>query len=242
MGAAPRRLWRRLEPPLPLAATAVFSGLFAFALGFVIGVPGFFRYAEHSADVNNQWMLRNLAFVAEKDQAALTTGLVGVSMLTLFAFLFLTPLGWLTIYLILSGALRAISAGISDDPRGDFVLSGLHWSVTSLAGGIADRRRQRRREDREGDEVPDVLATGEWAGLNADYVVIASRRKPEWEAGAIVMTSTDWYRLGAPLETELPGGLRTLYPLTRLDATEVVRRGIEYELPRLTRRARPARP
>jgi hypothetical protein len=54
------------------------------------------------------------------------------------------------------------------------------------------------------------------------------------------MTSTDWYRLGDPLETGTPAGLRMMYPLTRLDATEVVRRGIEYELPRLTRRA--ARP
>jgi len=84
--------------------------------------------------------------------------------------------------------------------------------------------------------VPDRLVTGESAGLTADYVVIASRRKPEWEAGAIILTSTDWYRLGAPIDAEMENGLRTLYPLTKLDAVEVVRRGIQYELPRLSTR------
>jgi hypothetical protein len=31
-----------------------------------------------------------------------------------------------------------------------------------------------------------------WAGLDVDYVVLASRRKREWEAGAIILTSSDW--------------------------------------------------
>ncbi len=208
-------------------------------LGFVIGVPGFFRYAEHAADVNNAWMLRTTAFNPSADASAISTGTYAISTLALFAFLFLTPLGLLTTYLIASGALRAVSAGISDDPRGDFILSAMHWGATSLVGAIKARRRHRSRAQREGEEVPDVLATGEWAGLNVDYVVIASRRKPEWEAGAIVVTSTEWYRLGAPLETVMPGGLRTLYPLTRLETTEVVRRGIQYELPRLTKRTAP---
>ena len=131
--------------------------------------------------------------------------------------------------------LGAISAYV-DDPRGDPLLSGIHWAVTSIADANARDRRRIARENREGAEARDMLATGEWAGLTADYVVIASRRKPEWTAGAIVMTSQDWYRLGDPVDTELNGVLRTLYPLTKLDAVEVVRRGIQYELPPLTRR------
>jgi len=67
-------------------------------------------------------------------------------------------------------------------------------------------------------------------------VVIASRRKPEWTKGAIVMTSSDWYRLGEPVDREVNGALRTMYPLTKLEAVEVVRRGIEYELPSLMRK------
>jgi hypothetical protein len=237
VGAAPRRLWRHLEPPLPLAATAYASGLLAFFVGFIVGIPAFFRYAERAADVNNTWMLRAMAENPSVDPHVITKGVYGRSALTFFAFLFFTPLGWLTIYLIASGGLRAVSAGVADDARGDFVLSGLHWGVTSLSAAMKTRRRERTRAQQEGEEVADVLATGEWAGLNADLVVISSRQKPEWTAGAIVMTRTDWYRLGDPLETETPAGLRMLYPLTKLEATEVVRRGIEYELPRLTRRA-----
>ena len=240
-GAAPRRLWRRLEPPLPLVAAAVPAGILTVVLGFVIGVPAFFRYAEHAADVNNAWMLRTIALNPSADPYAITTGTTAISMLALFAFLFLTPLGLLSTYLIASGAVRAVSAGIADDPRGDFILSAAHWGATTFVAGIRSRRRRRTRERREGADVPDVLATGEWAGLNVDYVVIASRRKPEWEAGAIILTSTDWYRLGAPLETDMPGGLRTLYPLTRLETVEVVRRGIQYELPRLSKRGAPSK-
>jgi len=124
-GAAPRRLWHRLEPPLPLAATAVPAGLFTFVLGFIIGVPGFFAYAEAAADTNNTWMLQNISRVAAKDANYLTTGPVAISLLTLFAFLFLTPLGLLTTYLITTGALRAVSAMV-DDPRGDPILSGVY--------------------------------------------------------------------------------------------------------------------
>ena len=52
---------------------------------------------------------------------------------------------------------------------------------------------------------------GDWAGLTGvDLVVPSARRKPEWNAGAIMM--------------------RTVYPLTKMDTVEVVRRGILYEL------------
>jgi hypothetical protein len=195
-GAAPRRLWRRLEPPLPLVAAAVPAGILTVVLGFVIGVPAFFRYAEHAADVNNAWMLRTITLSPSTDPYALTTRTTALSMLALFAFLFLTPLGLLTTYLIASGTVRAVSAGIADDPRGDFSLSAADWGATTLIAGIRSRRRRRARERRKGADAPDVLATGEWGGLKADYVVIAARPKPEWEPGAIILTSSDWYRLG----------------------------------------------
>jgi hypothetical protein len=235
VGSAPRRLWRRLEPPLPLAATAVPAGIFTVVLGFVIGVPGFFAYAEGAADANNAWMLHGITRVDAKDVNYVTTGPVAISILTPLAFLFLTPLGLLTTYLITTGGLRAVSAMVGD-PRGDPILSAIHVGTMSLIAGVKRTSRQRARERLEGRDVPDRLVTGESAGLTADYVVIASRRKPEWEAGAIILTSTDWYRLGTPIDAEMENGLRTLYPLTKLDAVEVVRRGIQYELPRLSTR------
>ena len=54
--------------------------------------------------------------------------------------------------------------------------------------------------------------------------------------GAIILTSTDWYKLGVPFDIQTPAGLRTAYPLKKMDTVEVVRRGIQHELPRLPRR------
>ncbi len=45
-----------------------------------------------------------------------------------------------------------------------------------------------------------------------------------------VMTSDKWYRLGTPVERQMPGGLRTLYPLTELRDNEALRKGVRYEL------------
>jgi hypothetical protein len=232
-GAAPRRMWARLEPPLPLFATAFPAAILAISAGFAIGVPGFFAFAENAADENNAWMLRQLLKPGPIYNVALVP--YGVSALTLFIFLFLTPTGLVALYLASSGAIRAISAYLDpDDARGDFVLSGIHWVVTTVLRKSGEEMRRAARELREGAEAPDRLYTGEWAGVDADYVLLASRRKAEWNAGAIIMTSTDWYRLGVPFNIETPNGLRAAYPLKRMESAEVVRRGILYELPELT--------
>jgi hypothetical protein len=64
-------------------------------------------------------------------------------------------------------------------------------------------------------------------------VVIASRQKPGWTSGTFVITKDAWYRLGEPFEFRSPEGLRTAYTLTALQTTEVLRRGIRYDLPPL---------
>jgi len=238
-GAAPRRMWARLEPPLPLFATAFPAAILAISAGFAIGVPGFFTFAANAADENNAWMLRQLMTPATSYDPNVALVPYGVSALTLFVFLFLTPAGLVALYLVSSGTIRAICAYLDpDDARGDFVLSGIHWVVTTLVRKSGEEMRRTARELREGPESPDRLFTGEWAGVDADYVLLASRRKAEWTAGAIVMTSTDWYRLGVPFDLETPSGLRTAYPLKRMEAAEVVRRGILYELPQLTTTSR----
>jgi hypothetical protein len=58
-----------------------------------------------------------------------------------------------------------------------------------------------------------------------DYVVLAARRKAEWNPGAIVMTSSDWYKLGVPFDIRTPAGLRTAYPVKKMETVEIVRRG-----------------
>jgi hypothetical protein len=188
-------------------------------------------YAGHAADVQNTLILTRPIDEAER----LAYARPAMSFLWYFEFMLLTPRGLFSLYLMVTGVFRAAS-GAFDDPRGDPLLSGIDWAIVSARRRSRARRAARARVAREGEAVPDQLITGEAAGLQADYVVIASRRKPEWTAGAIILTADTWYRLGDPIEMELPYGLRTLYPLTKLEAIEVVRRGIEYELPRLSKR------
>ena len=230
LAAAPRRLWSRLESYVPVAAAAVAGGILTFFLGFAIGIPAFFEFAAGQASANNAWMLEHASIPGTGSSAALVP--YGLSVLTLFIFVFFTPTGLLSLYLVMTGALRGFSAWF-DDPRGDPVLSGIDWAATTLFRKNKREREHLARKKREGPERPDVLRTGEWAGLpGVDYVVLASRRKAEWNAGAIIMTSQDWYRLGAPFDLDTPTGIRTAYPLTRMEAVEVVRRGIRYELPK----------
>ncbi len=228
-GLLPERVWARLDSRLPLRQTAFLSRLATLSAGFLVGFDGFLKFGTRTADANNAWMLKQLAAGAS-DSAAFGPYLF--SVLSLFYYLFLTPLGLFSTYLVVSGCLRAIS-GYIDDPRGDFILSIAHWAATAAWMKNREERAQIARERKEGPDAPDVLRTGAWAGIDADYVVLSARRKAEWHPGAIVMTSGDWYKLGAAFDIQTPAGLRAAYPLTKMETVEVVRRGIKYELPRL---------
>jgi hypothetical protein len=231
--AAPRRVWDRIDPRFPLRRAAVAAGVLTLAVGFFFGFDQFLKYGMRRADVNNTWMISQLSKPAGPADDKLGLLPYGMSMLALPMFLLFTPAGLLSLYLCTSGAARAISATV-DDPRGDPMISLVHWLATTTRAKNRKERKQIARTRLEGADGPDILRTGEWAELHdVDFVVLSVRRKPEWDAGAIVMTSSDWYRLGVAYDMETPAGLRTVYPLTKMDTVEVVRRGIRYELPRL---------
>ena len=114
------------------------------------------------------------------------------------------------------------------------ILSAAASAVDGAAGAAARARAEiRPRAPAKGATLQTSLRTGAWCGLDADYVVLSARRKSEWLAGAIVMTDADWFKLGVPFDMDTPSGLRTVYPLKKMETVEVVRRGIQYELPRL---------
>jgi hypothetical protein len=222
--AAPRRVWDRIDPRLPLRRAATAAGFLTLVVGFFFGFDQFLKFAGALADSSNTWMLKRAANDASAPVAA-----YGLSIATFFIFL-LTPAGLLSMYLCVSGA----------DPRGDPAISLAHWTATTLWTRSIDERTKIARERQEGADAPDVLRTGEWAELHGvDYVVLSARRKPEWTAGAIILTSTDWYKLGVSFDMPTAAGLRTAYPLTKMDTVEVVRRGIQYELPPLRKGSRP---
>ena len=64
-----------------------------------------------------------------------------------------------------------------------------------------------------------------------DLVIVASRVKPGWNKGTVVMSATKAYRVGTVEERTIAGRLRTLYPLTEHKDLEVFRRTVHYDLP-----------
>ena len=227
MVVLPHRHWTRLPAWLPMSTAGFLSGIFTIFLGAAIGIPGFLEHAGATVSLANTAMLD-----PRNDAAGYNRGMVqGFSGLAIFTFLFLTPLGLLTLYLFASGTLRA-AASWFDDPMGDPILTGIDHAL--FAG--ADRRKVTRertaRETLEGPDVPDRVVTAASAGLPpCDLVIVSARRKPGWERGVCVFTQEAVYRLGDPVEQTIAGRLRTLYPLTTHADLEAIRKSVHYDLP-----------
>src|SRR3982751_6066842 len=101
----PYRYWARFPVWMPITAAAFPSSLATIFLGAAVGIPGFLAHAGYNrGDVQ------------------------GFAGLSIFTFLFLTPAGLLTLYLLGSGTLRAACAWF-EDPLGDPILTGIDHAV-----------------------------------------------------------------------------------------------------------------
>jgi len=245
LGLLPRRRWQAF-PALSIERLAWLSGLATLLAGVALGAAGFFDYLPRIASAAN-----DLTFALAERQLSgqlpgtdeVSTALpVGLSALSFLGFLLFTPAGLAASYLAVTGLLRAVSASV-EDPLGDPILTGLDHAIAGGWRRWRDSATRKAREELEGPEMPDRLMPAAWAGVaDAEFVVVSSRRKPGWEAGAAIATDAQWYKLGTPFDLSLPDGLRTIYPLGPFAMGDVARRTVEYELPRLERPARPARP
>lgn len=139
--------------------------------------------------------------------------------------------GWLSLYLGATGFVRAVAAWL-EDGFGDPVLTMID---SGARAGVARRQARvgvRQRIAREGPEVPDRVVSGAKMGMAGGHlVIVASRPKPGWDPGTIVITQYGAYRLGKVEERIVAGRLRTLYPLTAHTDQEVFRRVVDYALP-----------
>jgi hypothetical protein len=156
---------------------------------------------------------------------------VGASGLSVFTFIFLTPAGWVSTYLGISGTWRAIAAAV-DDPFGDPILTG--FDALLLRGRRRARAHvnRRRREALEGPEVPDRVVRGSRLGMpEAELAIISTRRKPSWDTGTVVDTGEQWYRVTSIEERTVGRWQRTVYALARHQDHEVFRRCVRYDLP-----------
>jgi hypothetical protein len=225
----PHRLWQRPPAWLQVEPAAFASGILTLVAGAAIGISGFLTHAAANVSIANQGVLdaamRDPTIGYERGMVA------GAVSLSIFSFLLLTPTGWLTVYLIGSGGVRAAAAWF-DDPVGDPLLTGLD----ELFWRGRDRSQigyaQLRRRAREGAEIRDRVVSGARAGIpDCDLVIVSSRVKPGWERGVAVYTASACYRIGEPVERTIAGKLRTLYPLTEHTDLEVVRKSVHYDLP-----------
>jgi hypothetical protein len=240
----PQRYWPDL-PSFPIRKAALLSAILTIVASAVIGLGGFLAYNERVG----RELSRLTVKVAEAQlqrrlpsDSSLNSAPLGVAALTPFAFAFFTPVGLLATYLLASGFARAASC-IVDEPFGDPILTGVDTVMRRIAGNALDARRRCARERAEGAEVPDRLYPADWAGVaDADFVVVASRRKPQWDKGTFVITAEKWYVLGAPFDMQLPEGLRTIYPIKEHTTHDVLRRGVSYELPALRKGRGPKGP
>jgi hypothetical protein len=225
----PHRLWGRLPGWVPVESAAFVSGILTLVAGAAVGIPGFLAHAGANVSVANQGVLdaamRDPTVGYERGMVA------GAVSLSIFTFLLLTPTGWVTLYLIGSGGVRA-GAGWFDDPVGDPILTGIDHLLGASRGRGQAWSGRRTREALEGPEIPDRVVSGARAEIpGCDLVIVSSRRKPGWERGVVVYTATGCYRIGEPVERTVAGKLRTLYPLTEHTDLEAVRKSVQYDMP-----------
>jgi hypothetical protein len=228
----PRRYWAALECHVPVHAAAAWAGVATFLSAGAVGGPNYLTY------VNDQVRVFNDVAINSNGYAAAGSGPFFL-VLALFTFLFFTPIGWLTIYLGVTGFLRSI-AGWLEDGFGDPILTMIDSRVRVSFLSWQVRVRLRQRVAREGPEIPDRVVSAPKMGMDgADLVIVASRSKPGWDKGTIVITPSGAYRLGQVEERMVGGKLRTLYPLKAHTDQEVFRRVVNYELARMQDQPRP---
>jgi hypothetical protein len=211
----PKRYWQSID--LPVDNVAAVSAMLTLFLGAALGISGFFAHMEAILAAReftpSPWM-----------------------MPAFFGYVFFTPRGLFSLYLVVAGLLRAVGS-FTGEPFGDPILTGIDAVVSRTRTSQREQSARAARERLERSDEPDRRYDGEWAGLAAvDYVIVAARRKPGWTKGTWVITAEGWFTLGEPFDRPTPNGLRTVYPLTLQTTTlDVLRKGVSYELPPLRR-------
>src|SRR5438105_13829867 len=116
LSLAPRDVWRRFDARFPTERAVAPSAILTVFVGCAIGIRGFFAFAAMQAGLSNDWMLAQLAKPVTPMESSLGFVPYGISALTLFIYVFFTPIGLFSLYLAVSRALRPACV-IADDAR-----------------------------------------------------------------------------------------------------------------------------
>ncbi len=210
--ALPKRYWQTIDLPVPNVAAV--SSILTLFLGAGLGITGYFAHMTPVLDARE--------FTAPPFMLAV-----------FFGYVFFTPRGVFSLYLVISGLVRAVASS-TGEPFGDPILTGLDTAWNRLFARHQQRSVRVGREKLERMDEPDRRYSADWAGLSGvDCVIVSARRKPEWTPGTWVITDDGWFVLGEPFDRPMPNGLRTVYPLRRQTTLEPVRRSVHYQLPPL---------
>jgi hypothetical protein len=212
-GFLPRRHWESID--LPIEDVALASALVNFFGGAALGITGYFEFM---ARVLEQRLWTSPPFM----------------IYVFISYVFATPRGLFSLYLVGTGLVRYGSWYISE-PIGDPVLTAADHLSRRMRTSNRARSDRNARLALERDDEPDRRYDGEWAGLaEVDFVIVAARRKPGWTRGTWIITSEGWFTLGEPFDRPMPQGLRTVYPMAlQTNTLDVLRKGVSYELPPL---------
>lgn len=222
----PRRYWPMFDRYVPASGCAMAAGLLTLLAGVLIGIPGFLDHMTAQISMNNAALVRGV------EHTSITRNMMGaLSGLSLFTFLLLTPEGWATMYLSITGLVRTAGAYF-DDPHGDAFLTLIDAGIHRVAGAAARRGEIDNRALLEGPAVPDRVARGSHVGLpDVELVIVASRIKPGWDHGTVLITESGAYRVVWIEDRTLHGRLRHLYGVNAHNDLEVIRRGEQYRWP-----------
>jgi hypothetical protein len=221
----PRRYWPALDGFVPASRAAAVAALLTMGAGVALGFFGLFAHLREVASLNNAAYLE-AAVRHGGEELPLPSALSGLS---LFTFVLLTPQGWLSSYLAISGLVRTVGSQF-DDPHGDFVLTLVDAGARRVATSTIRRGATANRHRLEGPRARDRVVPGNRVGLAvADVVIIASRIKDGWEPGTIVLSNRGEFRILDCEDRTIDGRLRRLYPLARVGDLQAFRRTVTYE-------------
>jgi len=233
-GGSPE-IGRRMRYTLARWSRSLPAAIATLLTGFILGGFGFIHFVRQVASDNNDLMLeaaqrQNAGTLGGPDVT--TAAPVSMTAIAPLAFVIGTPIGALSAYLVITAAIRVVAGVVAREPLGDPIVHGTIGLGRALRARRSRKRDEGLRAALEGPEVADRLTSAERLQVeDAELVVVASRRKPEWTEGTILDCGDRYFRVGPASERKLPGGLRTLYPLRAQPDAGVFRRLVRYDLP-----------
>jgi hypothetical protein len=236
----PERYWSALERRgFAVHDAAGFSAFVTTVAAGIAGARAFFSHAAAGAVAADRILVRVATTQIVSSNAPDVTSRLALAISAASALAFvMTPIGAVTVYLTGSGALRLLGSYL-EAPFGDPLLTLADAGCRHVGGAAADARDAIRHRFAFGAVVPDSIAAGAAVGVpEADVVVMASRPKPGWTPGTMVVSPDGCYLLVAALRRRIGCRERVLYSLVRKTDAAIVRKSIRYDLrrePSLTR-------